>query len=260
MSASDSSSEPVLQVSGLNFRYAATDQRLAVANVSLTVGAGEIVCLLGASGCGKTTLLNLVAGLLVQESGTIKINEVSGTKIGYIFQEDALLPWRTVEANLLLARDIRRDESATAAKQRIDEHLKTFHLDGSVLRRYPSELSGGMRQRVAIIQSLMFNPQLLLLDEPFAALDFFTKLKLESEFHQLVKTKNKSAILVTHDIDEAIAVADRVLVMNSRGTISNEFRIDVEDERWQPENARGLPEFTQYYQPIWKELQSVIAV
>jgi NitT/TauT family transport system ATP-binding protein len=260
MSAAGPNSEAVLQVSGLNFRYAAGDERLAVRNVDLAVNAGEIVCLLGASGCGKTTLLNLIAGLLQPESGTIKIQDSSGSKIGYIFQDDALLPWRTVQANLLLARDIRRDESIGDAKQRISEHLKAFHLDDSVLRRYPSQLSGGMRQRVAIIQSLMFNPQLLLLDEPFAALDFFTKLKLESEFHQLVKTKNKSAVLVTHDIDEAIAVADRVFVMNNQGAISNVFHIDVKDERWQPENARGLPQFTQYYQPIWQELQSVIAL
>jgi len=231
-----------------------------IRKLDLQVQQGEIVCILGASGCGKSTLLNLIAGLLQPDSGKIDVrgdNAGSG-RIGYIFQQDALLPWRTVQDNMLIATDLKPAMSKEQAKDIVKQYLRTFSLSELVLNKYPSELSGGMRQRVSIIQSLMFDPELLLLDEPFSALDFFTKLKLECEFYQLIKDKNKAAVMVTHDIEESIAMADRVLLMDKAGCISKEFAIDLEQTKRSPETARGTAKFAEYYRLIWSDLKAVI--
>jgi NitT/TauT family transport system ATP-binding protein len=240
----------VLNIAGLTFSYEGSAS-WGLRNLSLIVARQEIAAILGASGCGKSTLLNLIAGLLKANSGTI---DLPG-RIGYIFQDDALFPWRTVQKNLMLAAEINNSDSSP---ERIAQYLRTFHLKEEILKQYPSELSGGMRQRVSIIQSLMFNPELLLLDEPFSALDFYTKLSLESEFYQLVKERGKAAILVTHDIEEAIAMSDRVLIMGKDGTLTRQFKIDLGDERL-PENARGSARFAELYNSIWSELRLVIA-
>jgi NitT/TauT family transport system ATP-binding protein len=249
----------VLNLCRIAFSYApsATPIEWALTNLSLNVGAEEIVCILGASGCGKSTLLNLVAGLIKPDSGTIEVTAhgEGSRRIGYIFQGDALLPWRTVEANLMLVCQVSKEVSREFARSRIAQYLSTFHLKEQILKQYPAQLSGGMRQRVSIIQSLMFNPELLLLDEPFSALDFNTKLSLESEFYQLVKERGKAAILVTHDIEEAIAMADRILIMRKGGAITNEFVIDLPEQNRSPENARGTPRFADYYREIWSELK-----
>jgi NitT/TauT family transport system ATP-binding protein len=239
---------PVLNIDALTFSF---DGAWGIRDLSLTVGRQEIVAILGGSGSGKSTLLNLIAGLLKPEAGTI---EIAGP-IGYIFQDDALFPWRTVEKNLMLATEIR---NSGPSADRVAKYLRTFHLHEQILKQYPWELSGGMRQRVSIIQSLMFNPELLLLDEPFSALDFYTKLSLESEFYQLVKEGDKAAILVTHDIEEAIAMSDRVLIMGKEGKLSREFRIDLGEPRL-PENARGTARFAEFYNQIWSDLRAEIA-
>jgi NitT/TauT family transport system ATP-binding protein len=179
--------------------------------------------------------------------------------IGYIFQQDALLPWRSVKANLSLVEDLKGSSAKDRVRESLPRYMKTFHLKEEILDQFPAQLSGGMRQRVAIIQALLFDPSLLLLDEPFSALDFYTKLKLESEFCRLVKEQGKAAILVTHDIDEAIAMADRVLIMNQNGQLSNEFVIDFGEQDQTPETVRGTSQFAQYYSRIWSELKSVIA-
>jgi len=228
--------------------------------LALNVKEGEIVCILGASGCGKSTLLNLIAGLLQPTSGEIHVTSDGDNhrRIGYIFQQDALLPWRTVEANVMIASELWQDISEEEARGLVRQYLQTFNLNESILKQYPAALSGGMRQRVSIIQSLMFNPKLFLLDEPFSALDFFTKLKLESEFYQLVKEKNKAAIMVTHDIEEAVVMADRVLLMSQDGTFTKEFIIDLGEGNRSPESARGTTRFAEYYRDIWAELKAVI--
>lgn len=251
----------LLTIEGLTFSFDSSGSEIGkptVSDLSLTVSPGEILCILGASGCGKTTLLNLIAGLLKPTKGKIDIHHASAAaqKIGYIFQNDALFPWRTVESNLLLAAEMNQTSKA-AAKGRITEYLKTFHLSESILRKYPAQLSGGMRQRTSIIQTLMFDPNLLLLDEPFSALDYYTKLSLESEFYQLVKEQNKAALLVTHDIEEAVAMGDRIFIM-SDGKLLKEFAIKIGGIDRLPENARGLPEFAEHYRAIWSELKSVI--
>jgi NitT/TauT family transport system ATP-binding protein len=251
----------VLAISGLKFRYPhLDDQRQAINGLSLTINSSEIVCILGASGCGKSTLLNLISGLIKPQAGKIEFsdNRKDNHRIGYIFQDDALFPWRTVQDNLTLACEIKKEISIASAKERIAQYLKTFHLQTEILNQYPSQLSGGMRQRVSIIQSLMFDPGLLLLDEPFAALDFYTKLSLENEFYQLVKGHNKAAILVTHDIDEAIAMGDRVVIM-AGGQFISQFPIDLGDGERLPETCRGTPRFAEVYRNIWSELKAVIA-
>lgn len=262
MSNTLSQSSSLLNLNGLSFAYSAKDAKPTIANLSLNLRTKEIIAILGASGCGKSTLLNLVAGLLKPQAGTIEFlqNAAPSNKqqIGYIFQEDTLLPWRTVESNLMLVTDIVEDITKDAVKELIDRYLPTFHLHRDILLRYPAQLSGGMRQRVNIMQTLMFDPRILLLDEPFSALDFFTKLRLENEVYQLIKEQNKAAILITHDIDEAIAIADRVIIMSADGKLTNEFSIDFELQNRSPEEVRGTNKFAHYYHSIWSQLRTVI--
>jgi len=259
--------QTLLSISDLRFSYGFREsENLVIKSLSLTVGAGEIVSILGASGCGKSTLLNLVAGLLSPKSGaiefkartTISDNKPGKNPIGYIFQDDALFPWRSVRSNLMLVADLAKEVSVGSAQEKTRRYLKAFHLDEGILSKYPSQLSGGMRQRVSIIQTLMFDPDLLLLDEPFSSLDFFTKLSLEHELYQLIKDQNKAAILITHDIDEAIAVSDRVLIMAKGGDISQEFKIDFGQEARSPEDVRGTAQFAEYYHAVWSHLRTVI--
>jgi NitT/TauT family transport system ATP-binding protein len=257
-------SQNVLNISNLFFTYKSNEiPNKVIQNLSLSIKAGEIVTILGASGCGKSTLLNLIAGLLVPVQGSIQFNYnqiqiQSKQQIAYIFQDDALLPWRTVESNLLLAYELNQELKKEESKEKILDYLNLFHLVKNVLKLFPTQLSGGMRQRISIIQALMFNPQIILLDEPFSALDFFTKLRLESELYQFIKTKNKSAILITHDIDEAIAISDRVMLMASGGAITNEFAIDFGNAVRSPEEVRGTAKFADYYHRIWSQLRKVI--
>jgi len=266
MIAGSADAKTVLSVSGLRFAYERSanvvgGQSFAISDLSFRVSEREIICILGASGCGKSTLLNLISGLIRPTTGAIELTPHNGKQkpIGYIFQQDALLPWRTIEGNLLLATEISKDLAKVDARERINQYLSTFHLSPQILKQYPAELSGGMRQRASIIQSLMFNPDLLLLDEPFSALDFYTKLKLESEFYQLVKERGKAAILVTHDIEEAVAMGDRVFIMKSGGIITREFSVDLGAHR-SPETARGTSAFGEFYRAIWDELKSVMAL
>lgn len=259
MSASAADEKAVLNILDLKFAY--FEPRWTINKLSLTVKSGEIVTILGASGCGKSTLLNLIAGLLFPQEGRIELaaQEAHRQQIGYIFQNDALFPWRTVSANLMLATVLNKGLSKEAAQERIKYYLNAFHLNEQVLKQYPSQLSGGMRQRVSIIQSLMFDPELLLLDEPFSALDFYTKLRLENEFYQLIKEKKKAALLVTHDIEEAIAMSDRVFIMDRNGALVHEFIVNLTGKDRLPENARGTPRFAELYRSIWSELKTVIA-
>lgn len=260
---------PILSVEALRFAYgesksavetsANSEREYTIGGLTFSLQKGEIVSVIGASGCGKSTLLSLIAGLLIPSSGTIKLaadRDSRKRKIGYIFQSDALFPWRTVKDNLLLSSDL-GESSKKPALEKIQQYLQTFHLKEEILKQYPSQLSGGMRQRVSIIQSLMFDPELLLLDEPFSALDFYTKLRLETEVYEFIKQQQKAAILVTHDIEEAVAMSDRVLLMKKGGTIMAEHRIDLGAERV-PESARGQDAFPHLFQKIWSELKMVI--
>lgn len=252
---------PVLQISDLTFAYSPSS-RTIIESLGLDVQSGEIVSILGASGCGKSTLLNLIAGLLQAQSGAITLSgtEDGRRQIGYILQQDCLLPWRTIRKNLLLAGEIlSTPPTSQQLEDRLQSLLSAFNLSEEILDQFPAQLSGGMRQRASIIQTLMFDPNLLLLDEPFSALDFFTKLRLETEFYSLVKSQTKAAVFITHDIEEAIAVSDRIFLMDRRGALSEPIKIEFNRmPGYAPENARGMPEFADTYHDIWDRLRVII--
>lgn len=191
--------------------YTKTQETVAVENLSFEVRKGEFVALLGPSGCGKTTILSLIAGLLPPTKGNIKVHQNS---IGYMLQRDQLFPFRTIKRNVLLGLEIQHKLTS----QNVENAYNLLRKYGlwDYVNSYPNELSGGMRQRVALIRTLVTNPQLMLLDEPFSALDFQTRLAVCDDVYDIIKKENKTALLVTHDISEALSMADRIIVLTKR--------------------------------------------
>ncbi|MBM6971997.1 ABC transporter ATP-binding protein [Mordavella massiliensis] len=231
----------------------------ALSDISFAVEKGEFIAVVGPSGCGKTTLLSLIAGLLTPEKGRIRINgkEVteSTTNVGYMLQHDELFEWRTIYHNVVLGLEIQHMMTAKTRQRAID--LLDFYGLGQFKNARPSELSGGMRQRAALIRTLVLEPDLLLLDEPFSALDYQTRLHVGDDIGQILRREEKSAVLVTHDLSEAISLADRVIILSGRPasilqTIPLVF--DLNDDT--PLHRRNAPEFKTYFQLIWKELNS----
>jgi len=229
----------------------------ALEKINFTVYDGEFICIVGPSGCGKSTLLSIISGLLTPTTGSILLNgeEITGTsrKIGYMLQKDHLFEWRTILQNVLLGLEIQK-----AVTKETKEHalqlLKTYGLF-EFRNKYPNQLSGGMRQRAALIRTLMTNPEILLLDEAFSALDYQTRLAVSEDIYAIIKKENKTAILVTHDIAEAISMANRVIILSQRpGTIKNIYQITLTCDERTPLNSREAPEFRHYFQDIWKEL------
>jgi len=203
---------------------------LAIDGVNVEVGDGEVVSLIGPSGCGKSTLLNLASGLDRPSKGEIFVDgePVNGPNehVAFMLQKDLLLPWRTIRKNVEFGQEIRKLDPAERQK-RAEKFLDRFHLDGFA-NHYPHELSGGMRQRAALARTMMMNPDVLLLDEPFSALDAQTKMVLQQDLAQTLTDENKTAFLITHDLVEAIALSDRVLVMSRRpGRIIEEIDVDI---------------------------------
>lgn len=221
----------------------------AVERLSMQVKSGEFVSVVGPSGCGKTSVLSLIAGIIEPSSGSIRIN---GCKTGYMLQRDHLLDWRNVEGNILLGLEVHKslnDETRSAALRLLD----TYGL-ASFSRHYPRQLSGGMRQKVALIRTLAMSPDVLLLDEPFSSLDYQTRLRLSDEVFDIIKKEHKTAILVTHDIAEAISMSDRVLVFSRRpASVKCEHLISL-SRGATPISRRKAPEFKDYFDAIWKEL------
>jgi len=232
----------------------------AIENITLSVQDGEFVSLLGPSGCGKTTLLSIIAGLIKPTEGTVKIEnkqiEAARSLIGYMLQQDYLFPWKTIEENVLVGLKITSSLNEQNKKNAI-QLLEEIGLKG-VERYYPSQLSGGMRQRAALVRTLATNPKILLLDEPFSALDYQTKLKLEDLVSHTLKEYKKTAILVTHDIGEAIAMSDRIVLLSANpGKIAKTFHVPDELKHQTPFNARQHPTYSDLFQMIWKELDSL---
>ncbi|QQK81244.1 ABC transporter ATP-binding protein [Salicibibacter cibi] len=232
----------------------------AIRNVSLEVNTGEFLSIIGPSGCGKTTILSMIAGLMEQSEGEILLQDApitnTNTDVGYMLQQDYLFPWLTIGQNIDIALTI------TKMKNQQNQVYTRDLLDqmGLADREHdmPAALSGGMRQRVALVRTLAAKPSLLLLDEPFSALDFQTKLKLEDLIHETLKEKRKTALLVTHDISEAIAMSDRIILLTNRpATIKKIFMMPEELKILSPLEARQHPTFQDWFQLIWKELENL---
>jgi NitT/TauT family transport system ATP-binding protein len=232
-----------------------------IGDLSLTLGKGEIVSIVGPSGCGKTTLLNTLCGLLTPDSGRIRWNgrEIAGQpqNVGYMLQKDLLLPWRTALSNTMLGLEI-RGVPAGEAHDRSRAMLDQLGLHGFA-DHFPSTLSGGMRQRVALARTLVNEPDVLLLDEPFASLDFQNKLLIENDTAKLVRKGGRSLLLITHDIEEAVSLADRVIVLSKRPTqVKAVYDIALGAERTDMMAARDSDDFSKYVRRIWADLDVVL--
>lgn len=233
----------------------------AVENVSLTVGAGEFVSVVGPTGCGKSTLLNVAAGLLTPSKGSVRIFGEPLTDInaraGYMFQTESLMPWRTALDNVLAGLQFRGVPDAEA-RQQADDWLRRVGL-GGFGDRYPHQMSGGMRKRASLAQTLVLDPDIILMDEPFSALDIQTRQLMENEVLELWQSKKKAVLFITHDLDEAIAMSDRVVVL-SAGPASHpigEFHIDIERPRDVAE-VKATPRFMELHAAIWSVMREEV--
>ncbi|MGA8943168.1 MAG: ABC transporter ATP-binding protein [Thermoactinomyces sp.] len=251
--------EPAITLSQVTHAYFTKKEEIvAISGIDFTVPQGELLVLVGPSGCGKSTILSLLAGIYKQTAGKILL---FGKKISqrtkctcYMLQKDGLLEWRTVAQNMLLGLELQKQ----ATPERIDY---AFHLLeqmglGHIAHQYPSQLSGGMRQRVALVRTLAVNPDILLLDEPFSALDIQNKIILEDLLVKVMKKQKKTAVLVTHDLEEALAVGDRILVMGGRpGTIRKTLDVPEEIRLLPPLKARSHPVFRRLFEELWREVK-----
>lgn len=221
-------------------------------NINFTLNEGNIITLLGPSGSGKSTILNILTNLLTPTSGEVNIKG----KIGYMFQKDHLLEWRNIMDNIKIGLEVQKKLNDESMKK-IERLLKTYGL-WEYRNMYPKELSGGMRQRVALIRTLAVDPDILLLDEPFSALDYQTRILVSDDIYKIIKNENKSAILVTHDISEAISMSDEIVVITKRpATVKNTYTINLNtNEKRTPLVSRNASNFKDYFNILWKELDS----
>lgn len=250
--------EPILTLDHISYSYHTQDgETAALTDISFQVEPGSFVSIVGPSGCGKSTLLSLIAGLIQPENGEIYINGIPASEarmhIGYMLQKDNLFEWRSVYRNVLLGLEMHKKctpEKIDLVNNMIESYgLKDFK------ESKPSQLSGGMRQRAALIRTLALEPDVLLLDEPFSALDYQTRLEVSVDIARIIKEQKKTAILVTHDLSEAIAMGEKVIVLSSRpGTIKEIVDINLSVENRTPLTSRSAKEFSVYFNQIWKEL------
>lgn len=249
---------PLLELSHVSYSYHEVNgETLALSDISFQLESGSFLAIVGPSGCGKSTLLSLISGLLEPEEGTIsflgKSLREAGSNIGYMLQKDHLFEWRTVYSNVTLGLEIQKKLTPKHLAS-VDAMLETYGLS-SFRDARPSQLSGGMRQRAALIRTLALEPDLLLLDEPFSALDYQTRLSVCDDIAAIIKKEEKTAILVTHDLSEAISMADQVLVLSKRpGRVQKLVPVAFAMEERTPMRSRNAPEFKDYFNLIWKEL------
>ncbi len=249
---------PLLEVKDVSLSYhTMSGETAALSHISFDLEPEEFLAVVGPSGCGKSTLLNLICGLLKAEQGTILMNgmplDAGNSRIGYMLQKDHLLEWRNIYRNVLLGLEI-RGELTKENLSYVDDMLTLYELDKFRNSR-PSQLSGGMRQRAALIRTLALKPDLLLLDEPFSALDYQTRLNVSDDIGKILKKQKKPAILVTHDISEAISMADRVLILSKRpASVVKIVPINLDMKERTPLTSRNDPAFKSYFNLIWKEL------
>lgn len=241
----------ILEVKNINKIYQAKNGEIeALKNINFDVKQGEYISIIGPSGCGKSTLLSIIAGLEEKTSGEVYIDG----KIGYMIQKDNLLEWRTIYKNVLFGLEIQK-ALTEENKKYVIELLKKYGLY-EFRNKYPTQLSGGMRQRVALIRTLAIRPNILLLDEAFSALDYQTRLMVTEDIYQILKNENITAIMVTHDISEAISMSDRVIVLSQRpATVKSIYDIKFDIENRTPLSCRESPKFSKYFNLMWKELE-----
>jgi len=249
----------IIEINSVDLMYHSKKfETLALKDLNLSINKGEFVSIVGPSGCGKTTILSLISGLLQPTKGTVLVDnlkpDLKSTKCGYMFQKDNLLPWRTIEKNIFLGLEIQNKNTKENREYALNL-LKKYGLENFSKKR-PDELSGGMRQRVALIRTLALKPEILLLDEPFSALDFQTRLSVCDDVANIIKTEEKTAILVTHDLNEAISMSDKIFVLSARpGTIKSIHTLDF-DKNLTPFQKRNLDKSKELFDIIWSEIQN----
>lgn len=245
----------ILEIKNIHKNYhTPKEEIIAIDNIDLKIKKGEYLSIVGPSGCGKSTLLAIIGNLEKPTEG--KILASKDIKIGYMLQEDSLFPWLNILDNCLIGLKINKEltkENIEYVKSLLENYgLKEF------INSYPNNLSGGMRQRVALIRTLAIKPDILLLDEPFSALDYQTRLKVSDDVYKIIKSTGKTVIMITHDIAEAISLSDRVVVLTKRpSTIKKIYNINMTDKST-PINNRKCKEFNDYYDKIWKEIDNYV--
>lgn len=223
----------------------------ALKNINITINENEFIVLVGPSGCGKSTILSIIGDLEKKSSGQIDFKK-KDLKVGYMFQEDALFPWLNVIDNCMIGLKIQKSINEENKKY-VKTLLKKYGLS-SFEKSYPKELSGGMRQRVALIRTLALKPDILLLDEPFSALDYQTRITVSDDVYKIIREENKTALMVTHDISEAVSIGDKVVVLSNRpSVVKNVYEIKM-DNKGLPSENRKNEKFNTYYNAIWKDL------
>lgn len=246
----------LLEIKNVSLTYQTLEDEIkAIDNLCFSVQNEEFLSIIGPSGCGKTTILSMIAGLISPSLGEILINgknDISLKKnLGYMLQKDHLFPWRTIEKNVFLPLEIKKINT-TENKNYALSLLKKYGL-GDFVKNYPNQLSGGMRQRVALIRTLASKPDLLLLDEPFSALDYQTRIEVCDDVYKIIKEEKKTTILVTHDISEAISMSDKIIVLTGRpAQVKCIYRPNLKGNT--PLQRRESKDFSYWFEKIWKEL------
>ena len=226
----------------------------AIKSISFDVNNEQFIAIVGSSGCGKSTLLNIISGLLEKTNGTIKFYKENPI-IGYMLQEDALLPYLNILDNATLGLSLKKIKT----KEHIEytkRLLETYGLKDFIYK-YPKELSGGMKQRVALIRTLAIKPDILLLDEPFSALDYQSRLSVSEDVYNIIKKEKKTVIMITHDIAEAISLSDKIIVLSKRPSIVKKIYDIKMENKSTPINNRTCKEFSDYYDKIWRDLDEI---
>lgn len=251
---------PVLELSQVSFSYHLREREvLALKDVSFHVDVGEFVAIVGPSGCGKSTLLSMIAGLISPGNGIIRVDGLSPVHtvnlIGYMLQKDHLLEWRRMFDNMCLGLEI-RGINDKKHQDGVRQMMSAYGLE-QFAESYPSALSGGMRQRAALIRTLALEPELLLLDEPFSALDYLTRLEVGDDIGQIIRKTGKTALLVTHDLSEAISLADRIIVLTGRpGTVKCVIDVGFPEQVRTSLQRRNSPEFSGHFNRVWTALNN----
>lgn len=242
----------VVEIKKLSKKYHDLSSEIeAVDKVSFSVQEKEFISIVGPSGCGKSTILSILCGLEVKSEGDFTFGK-DPIKIGYMLQKDSLFPWLTILDNCLLGLKITHSLTEEK-KQKVVHLLKTYGL-GDFMEKYPSSLSGGMCQRAALIRTLAIEPDILLMDEPFSALDYQSRLALSDDVYKMIKQEGKTAIMVTHDLAEAISLSDRIIVLGKRPSrVKKIYEIEMKNKST-PIHNRQCPEFSVYYDQIWRDL------